>query len=237
MRTSLYVFSAALAAACTQLPAPAAAQSIPSPYTYLEERQEIGAFAGYMNVSNGRFNYGPRGGTLLGVRYGIELSGPLSFEGVLQYIDGTRWVVDPGRAEGDRRLTDGGVLVEAPADITTIEARLKFTATGRRAWNGIAPFLDFGGGIAIGSSAESEYDAILLADDRFDFGTSFFGTVSTGARWYLTDRFTVRADGVLSLWKIDTPPGYADPDRDFDEVAGGEWLLGRAITLAVLWRW
>ena len=107
MRTSLYVFSAALAAACTQLPAPAAAQSIPSPYTYLEERQEIGAFAGYMNVSNGRFNYGPRGGTLLGVRYGIELSGPLSFEGVLQYIDGTRWVVDPGRAEGDRRLTDG----------------------------------------------------------------------------------------------------------------------------------
>jgi hypothetical protein len=231
MRTSLYVLCAVTAVGCALRPARIAAQSIPSPYTYLEERQEIGLLFGYMNVANGRFNYGPKGGNLFGVRYGIELSGPLSFEGVIQYIDGTRWVVDPGREQGDR------IIGEAPADITTIEARLKFTATGRRAWNGIAPFLAFGGGMALASSGEAELDGVLLADDRFDYGTSFFGTVSGGVRWYLTDRFTLRGDGVFSLWKIDTPPGYADPDRDFQDVGGGEWLLGRAVTVSLLWRW
>ncbi len=231
MRTSLYARVAALFACGALLTAPVAGQTIPSPYRYLEERQEVGVLVGYMNIANGRFNYGPKDGTLLGVRYGIELSGPLSFEGVVQYLDGTRWVVDPARPEGDRRIG------EVAADVTTVEARLKFTATGRRSWHHISPFIGFGGGMALDASPESDLDRTLLADDRFDFGTSFFGTFSGGVRWFATDRFTVRSEGVLSLWKIDTPPGYADPDRGFPEVSGGEWLLGSAVTLAVLWRW
>jgi hypothetical protein len=231
MRTYLKTFCAVLAAVTVLTPADIRAQSIPSPYSYLEERQELGVFIGRMDAAIGRFEYGPKGGNLIGARYGIELSGPLSFEGVVQYIDGERNVVDPGREEGDR------IIGQAPSAITTIEARLKFTATGRRSWHRIAPFLDFGGGIAIDSSPASELDEVLLPVDRFDFGTSFFGTLSGGARWYATQRFTLRADWVFSLWKIDTPPGYADPDRGFVGVSDGEWVWANTATIALLLRW
>lgn len=231
MRTYLNTFPAVLTAAVLLTPAASRAQSIPSPYSYLEERQELGLFYGYMDVATGRFEYGPQGGHVLGTRYGIELSGPLSFEGVVQLIDGERNVIDPGRAEGDR------IIGQAPSTITTIEARLKFTATGRRSWHRIAPFVDFGGGIAIDASSDSDLDDVLLPVDRFDFGTSFFGTMSGGVRWFATERFTLRGDWVFSLWKIDTPPGYADPDRGFVAVSDGEWVWGNTATIALLFRW
>ena len=232
MRTYLNTFSAALASIALVTPADSRAQSIPSPYTYLEERQELGVSYGVMDAATGRFEFGPGGGTVLGARYGIELSGPLSFEGVVQLIDGERNVVDPGPCEeGDR------IIGQAQSTITTIEARLKFTATGRRSWHKLAPFVNFGGGIAIDASPNSELDEVLLPVDRFDFGTSFFGTMSGGVRWFATDRFTLRGDWVFSLWKIDTPPGYADPDRGFVGVSDGEWVWGRTATLAILFRW
>ena len=231
MRSYSNMFGAAAAIVALLSPALVHAQSIPSPYTYLEERQELGVFVGYMSAGTGRFDFGPSGGNLLGVRYGIELSGPLSFEGVVQAIDGERNVVDPGREEGDR------VIGQAESLITTIEARLKFSAPGRRAWHGLSPFIDFGGGIAIDASPDSELDEVLLPLDRFDFGTSFFGTMSGGMRWYATQRLTLRGDGVFSLWKIGTPPGYADPDRGFFGVSDGEWVWGTAFTVAVLFRW
>jgi hypothetical protein len=231
MRTRFNPLCAALSLFGQVQPTPGYAQSIPSPYTYLEERQELGVFGGWMSAGTGRFDYGPQGGTIYGVRYGIELTGPLSFEGVVQGIDGDRNVVDPRRDEGDR------VIGQAPSTIVTVEARLKFSATGRRAWHNLSPFLNFGGGIAIDASPSSELDQILLPVDRFDFGTSFFGTMSGGMRWYVTRRFTLRGDYVFSLWKIDTPPGYADPDLGFLGVSDGEWEWGNAFTVALLFRW
>jgi hypothetical protein len=231
MRTYPTTCAALLAALTALSPAKGDAQSIPSPYSYLEERQEIGFFVGRMDAGTGRFGFGPSGGNILGTRYGIELSGPLSFEGVVQVIDGERDVIDPGRSPGDQ------IIGQAQSTIWTVEARLKFTATGRRSWHNLAPFLDFGGGIAIDGSPDSELDQVLLPLDRFDFGTSFFGTMSGGMRWYATPRFTIRGDGVFSLWKIDTPPGYADPDRGFVAVSDGEWEWGTAFTIALLYRW
>ncbi len=230
MRTSLSrIFLFALATVA--LPAGAAGQSIPSPYKYLEQRQEIGVIGGAMSAKTGRFGYGPNGGQVYGVRYGIELSGPLALEGVTQYIVGERGVVDPGRVEGDR------VIGQADAEALTIEARIRFSLVGRRSWHSLSPFLTFGGGIAIDMSSASELDQILLPEDRFDFGNSFYGTVTGGSRWYLGQRFTVRGDGTFSLWKIDTPPGYTLPDRGFLGVADGEWLGGWAFSLALLYRW
>jgi hypothetical protein len=231
MRMRFHLWCAALSLCGLLLPAAGHAQSIPSPYAYLEERQELGVFAGYMNAGTGRFDFGPKGGTILGTRYGIELTGPLSFEGVVQVIDGERNVVDPRRVEGDR------VIGQAPSTITTIEARLKFSATGRRSWHKLSPFVAFGGGIAIDASSGSELDDVLLPVDRFDFGTSFFGTMSGGMRWYATRRFTLRGDYVFSLWKIDTAPGYADPDLGFVGVSDGEWVWQNSFTVALLFRW
>ena len=217
--------------AAVGLPLTAQAQTIPSPYTYLERRQEIGPFSGVMNVEEGRFGYAPSGGTPFGVRYGIEVTGPLSFEGVVGVVDGTRDVVDPGRAEGDQ------VIGQADALISTIDARLKFSLTGRRAWHSLSPFIIAGGGIALDLAGSSELDEVLLPEDVFEFGSSFFGTVGLGTRWFITDRFALRGDGIFSLWKIDTPPGFSDPSRGLGVVSDSEWLRGTTFTVSLLYRW
>ena len=74
--------------------APAAsAQTIPSPFTFIERKQEAGLATGYTSAETGRFGLGPSGGLLLGGRYAVELSGPLSLEGHVGVISGTRDIV------------------------------------------------------------------------------------------------------------------------------------------------
>jgi hypothetical protein len=231
MRPSFSTWGTVLVTVLVCAPSAIDAQSIPSPFDYLERRQELGLFSGWASFEEGRFGYGPSGGTPLGARYGIELSGPLGFEGTAAVIDGTRDVVDPGRVEGDR------VIGQADALMTVIDARLRFTFTGRRSWHGFAPFFVAGGGLALDLADESDLDTQLLPEDVFEFGTSFFGNFGLGTRWFVTDRFALRGEGTFSLWKIDTPPGFSDPDRDFGNVEDGEWLRGTWLTLALLYRW
>jgi hypothetical protein len=231
MRLSTINFGIALAALGLLSPALADAQSIPSPFDYIERGSEVGVFGGMMNSGAGRFGYAPTGGPMAGARYALELSGPLSFGGVVGYIKGERDVVDPGRAEGDR------VIGQADASIVTIDARLRFTFTGRRTWHRLAPYFTAGGGIALDAASESPLDRILLPADRFNFGTSFFGTLGLGTRWFVTDRIVIRPEWIFSLWKIGTPPGYADPDRGFLGVSDGEWLWGNQLTVGLLYRW
>ena len=230
MRTSRIRFLLAALSALA-LPLPGKGQEITSPYRYLEQAQEAGVSRGSTSVEPGLFEYGPDGGQVLGLRYGVELSGPLALEGVTQWIAGTRNVVDPGRVEGDR------IIGQANAEVITIEARVRFSLMGRRSWHSLSPFLSFGGGIALNASGSDALDEVLLAEDRFDFGNSFYGTINAGSRWYLTQRFTVRGEGTFSLWKIDTPPGYTTPERDFTGVPDGEWLRGLGLSVALMYRW
>jgi hypothetical protein len=207
------------------------AQTIPSPYRFVEERQEIGLFVGYLDASTGRFGYGPSGGLWLGARYGLELTGPLSLEGVVGAVNGTRDVVSPGRPEGDRAIGEGDAL------IMTIDGRLKFSAVGARAWHGLSPFIVLGGGIAFDAAESPAADALLEADEVFDFGSSFFGTAGIGTRWFLSRRLALRADALFSLWKISTPAGFGDPQFGFEAVEEGEWVRGLSLTGSVLFRW
>lgn len=212
------------------LPASAAAQDIPSPFRYVETRQEVGIFVGSSSISQGRFGFGPDGGTLLGARWGIDLSGPLGLEAVAGAISGSRDVVNPARVEGDR------VVGEADALIGTVDARLRFTLTGDRTWHGMAPFLLAGGGIAFDLSGSDPDDEELEAQDRFDFGTSFFGTLGGGVRVFLNERIALRGDGVFSLWKLETPPGFSDPERGFESVEESQWVNGLHLTLSTVIR-
>ena len=210
---------------------PALSQSIPSPYEYLEERQEIGPFFGLVSSGTGRFGYGPDGGVTYGARYAIELSGPLSFEGLAGVVSGHRDVVDPSRLEGDR------IVGTVDARVLLVDAGLRFAFTGRRSWRGLAPHLTLGAGMAIDLLDTSSTDRTLLPADVFDFGTSFHGTLGLGTRWFVTDRWAARLDGVFSLWKIDTPPGFSEPDRGFTNVEDGEWIAGNSLTVTLLYRW
>jgi len=205
-------------------------QTIPSPFRYIETRQEAGVLAGVTHAGTGRFGFGPSGGTRLGARWGIRLSGPLGFEGVAGVVSGKRDVINPARLEGDRKVGEADVL------LGSVDARLRFTFTGDRSWHSLAPFLLAGGGIVFDMSKAQAVDEQLEARDRFAFGTSFLGTFGGGSHVYLTDRLALRGDAVFSLWKIKTPPGFSDPERGISGVAQSEWVNALHFTVSAVVR-
>ena len=231
MRLSFPTLLLSLLVSTLLRPTMGAAQTIPSAFTFLEGKQEAGLFTGYRSAETGRFGFGPSGGMLTGGRYAVQLSGPISLEGVVGLMSGTRDIINPGRVEGDQLVGEGDVL------LTTIDARLRFSFIGNRAWNGLSPFLAFGGGAVFETAGTPEAEADLEPADVFEFGTSFFGTVGLGSRWFLTETFALRLDGVFSLWNIDTPPGFSDPARAFGSVEESQWMSGLSFSISLLYRW
>jgi hypothetical protein len=225
--TNIYIVTALFG---TFVPAPSSAQTIPSPFRFVDTRQEAGLFVGTSSMAKGRFGFGPAGGVHMGARWGIELSGPLGFETVAGAISGTRDVINPAKVVGDLKIGEADVVMGV------VDARLRFTLTGDRTWHRLAPFIVAGGGIVFDVSPTAVIDDELLPDDRFDGGTSFFGTTGAGARLLLTDRFAIRGDGVFSLMKINTPPGFSDTARGFPGVEKSEWVSGLHLTLALVAR-
>jgi len=220
MRVRIALGGLAAAALILSAPSRLEGQVVPSPFKFVETRQEAGLFLGTSSLSRGRFGFGPGDGWNAGGRWGIRLSGPLGFEAVAGLISGTRDVINPARPEGDRKVG------EADARIGTLDGRLRFQLTGDRSWHDLAPFILAGGGIAFDLSPTAPDDELLEEQDRFDFGTSFFGTVGTGTNVFLSERLMLRAEGIFSLWKLDTPPGFSDPERGFEAVEESEWVSG-----------
>jgi hypothetical protein len=187
-------------------------QNIPSNYTFFENRQEAGVFAGVTGQSTGRFGYGPGPGPIFGARYGIHLGGD---------------VVDPTRDEGDR------VAGEADATLISADVRLRFSLTGDRAWKGLNPVVFMGVGLIWDVAGESEADAQVLPDDQFEFGTRFVAPFGGGVRWILTDRFLLRADVAITMFKLKTPKGFTDPARDLSGVGEKEWVSGPTFSIGL----
>ena len=63
MRVSLRTLPGTALLALMLAPSLADAQTIPSPYSFFEARQETGPVIGYMSTATGRFGYGPPGGS------------------------------------------------------------------------------------------------------------------------------------------------------------------------------
>lgn len=214
-------------------PGTARAQDITSPYRYIENAHEVGVFAGILSPGTGQLDLGPKDGVAAGARYSIELTGPLSLEGVGRVLMSERDVRDPRRVEGDQ------VLAVADVFLTSADVRLKFSLPGRRTWHGIAPYVWAGGGIAFDLAADPAADQELLREDRFDFGTSFLGLGGIGIRWIPRDHLTFRVDAEFDLWQLDTPPGYldAEPGLFEDPIPQDEWVSALGLTVGAAIRW
>ena len=205
-------------------------QTVPSPFAFLEKRQEAGGFLGSMSPGRGRFGYGPGPAIAMGARYAIRIGGPFGLEGAASFLPTKRDLIDPGRDEGDRAIG------EVASHIVTVGARLRFSFTGDRTWHGISPFLFTGGGVAFDVAGEDQAEEALLADDRFEFGTSFQGALGGGVRWFPGERFVFRGDLSLSIWRLKTPRGFRDPERGFTGVEEKEWASGPSLSVGVGFR-
>jgi hypothetical protein len=223
-------FSTAVSALALSMASyPVQCQNVPSSYDFFETKQEAGVFVGFTNQGTGRFGYGPQPGTILGGRYSINVGGPFGLEGVLAYQPTTRDLVDPSREEGDR------VVDEADTKLVSFDARLRFSLTGDRTWNGIHPFLMAGIGLAWDVALDSPQNELLLPDDRYEFGTRLVALFGGGARWFLTNRLLLRGDVYVNMYQLKTPRGYLDPSRDLTGVGEKEWVSGPILSIGTAW--
>ncbi len=210
--------------------AESSAQTIPSPYRFVETSQETGAALGFLRPSRGRFGFGPGPGQVIGGHYQVRVGGPFSLQGVVAYMPTTRDVIDPRRDEGDRKIG------EADATIASADARLHFTLTGDRTWNRLAPHFVLGGGVAFDMAPGQAIDGDLEGDDRFEFGPSFLGVLGIGFSLFVSERIVFRGESIATYWKLNTPRGYLRVDRELGSPGESQWVNGVGFSFGAAYR-
>lgn len=199
------VISALPLLALALLPTGGEAQTIPSPYRYVEETQTAGVFAGYVFTGRGDQDVGPHSAPILGATYTIRFADPVSGELLLAGIPSRRTIYRrlEGAAAGDP-LTEVG---ETSALLGMAHAGLKLHLTGPRTWRGVAPYALGGIGFTSDLSGSPEAQEEIPTTQRFEFGPSFAVSVGAGTEWFPSERLAVRLEARDFLWRLSTPAG------------------------------
>ncbi len=192
MKAFLFGVLASLAAV------PAAAQvghdPARSPYRDLEHKQEFTVLVGYVRARHDPAGVAPRSALSTGVRYELNLVGPLALSADLTRTFSERNVVDPALPRATRNLGTESAPVYA-ADVA-----LALDLTGRKSWHNLVPQLRGGLG-AVSSGAKD-------ASSGFSFGTPFAFSFGGGLKFVPGGRLQLRADVTDRVFKLSYPDSY-----------------------------
>jgi hypothetical protein len=216
---------------------PLAAQAITSPYDFVERSQAVYGYATYVVADRGVIGTGPGGGPALGMGYSLRVSGPFTVDARLAHLWSSRTVYRLEDPQPDSELIRQdpmqGLDAVGGADLSLLltEVSLRFDITGPRTWNNLQPFALIGAGGAFRTGAdhslEEERDIGPAFQVRFRNGAT--GHFGGGVEWYLTQRFTVRAEARNVLWRIHVPSGFITTARVIDDrgwVQTGHFSVG-----------
>jgi hypothetical protein len=222
MRLSRTVLLLALALAAGARAA--AAQTIPSPYDYIEKTQATGVFGGYLFIDpdvsitdSTSVPLGPLSGPLFGIRYQVRAAGPLSIDASVG-VSPTERRLFGTTTDNDSAFT-GVVDLETtvPATVLLADVGLRFYVTGPRTWNGLAPFVIGAGGM-VGDIRGSFAKEVDIADNaRFRFGPSFAVGAGLGTDWFPVPNASLRVEAMGRLWRMSTPSGFLAPSDERSE--------------------
>ncbi|HET9012503.1 MAG TPA: hypothetical protein VFN38_11850 [Gemmatimonadaceae bacterium] len=177
---------------------PAAAQvghdPASSPYTDLEHKQEITWLVGYMRARHDPAGVAPRSAFLTGVRYEINIVGPLALSADLTRSASERTVLDPAKPLATRTVGTQSTPVYS-ADLG-----LGLDLTGRKSWHHLVPQLRAGLGV-VSSSAKDD-------SSTFAFGTPFAFTFGGGLKFVPGGRLQLRMDVTDRVFKLSYPDSY-----------------------------
>lgn len=194
----------------------ASAQSVPSPFRYIERQSSVEILGGYLFTdatieidSLRSAEFGARSAPMVTARFNRRFGGPLSGNLGLTFVASDRKVISA--AEGQDSVFVGpletGETVSAP--ILMLEGGLRFHITGDRTFRGFAPFVAATGGIAteVGGRAGAERE--LPKDERFDFGPAFAVGGAAGLDVFLSQRMSLRTELSYRIWRLGVPEGFA----------------------------
>lgn len=216
--------------------APAAAQSIDSPYDFVDPTMEIWVFGGGVLTERGTLDTGPGSGPIGGLGYTLRVSGPFNLDARLALVPTSRRVYTVVQADTAAIVEDPTVGLEqiGTADLSLLlaDASLRFDVTGPRTWNRLQPFVLIGVGAAFSVTSDNEAEDALPEDVdlRVRFQNGVTGHVGAGIELYMSDRFTLRAEARDLLWKVHVPEGFRTRHR---VVAEDQWVQTAQLTLGL----
>lgn len=205
-------------------PSKAEAQTIPSPYRYIERGQAVGVFGGYLLTDRGDQGIGPASAPLVGIRYAGRFAAPVAGVVRLGLAPSERDIfARSGTADPEAPLTK---VDEAGALLLTADAGLRLNLTGARSWRSVAPFVEATGGLVSVISSRTEVEGQLPENQLVRLGPAFAVNLGAGADWFLTERLSVNLSTHGLLWRLATPAGLAGrPQGD------NEWTRNVSVTL------
>lgn len=206
MRRIAFAFGVAL---CT-LARGAGAQTVPSPYRFIESGQNLGPFASWIATDRGKVGLGPKSGLGVGLQYAFRLNDPMALSALIAYFPTERDLLDTVTVNDTLRMRTEG---RTDLDLVLVAGRLQFTLTGARTWHGLAPYVYVGAGLVVEASGEA-LQPTLAPNSRFDFGTSFLGQIGAGIAIFFSDAWSVRLAGHDDFWQIESPPALLNPALD-----------------------
>jgi hypothetical protein len=226
--------TALLAALALTLGARAAeAQNIPSPYRHLERMHTVGLTAGYLLTQpsvtltdSTSADLGHQSAPVVGIRYSIRASGPLSVDFAVSVSPGERKLYGPQYNADSTIVTAEDLGVTVPSTVVMADGGLRFNVTGARTWNGLAPYVAGHGGLTadIRGTFNEETEAELPSTALFRFGPAFAVGGALGTDWFPNQRTSLRVELGGRLWRMRTPTGLlsdrTEERREWNPVVG-----------------
>jgi hypothetical protein len=219
--------SVALATAFLVLAQPGSAQTITSPYDFVERGMGAYLYGTYVFTDRGTIDIGPASGPAYGAGFGARVSGPFVVDSRVALFPTQRTVYTLGEASPEEIQEDprAGLVPVGEADMTLLllDASLRFDITGPRTWYNLQPYALLGGGAVFRLAADhaAEEDLPTTPDVRVRFRNGLTGHFGGGVEWHMTDRVTVRFDARNLLWRLHVPTGFITADR---VISDREWV-------------
>lgn len=197
------------------------AQQIPSPFRYIETKHSLGAFAGYLVTDAGQIDLlqspgaelGPRSAPILGLRYNLRFTGPVSGEAALGFSPSQRAVYETDALAGDtiqRPLPTG----EAGVLLLLAEGGVRFHLTGARTWNNLAPYVLATGGLVADVARRGSDEDFVPTTERYRLGPGFAVGASLGTDYFVSPRTSLRVELRDQIWRVAAPQGFQVESND-----------------------
>jgi len=210
-----------------------AAQQVPSPFRYVEKKQSVDVFAGYLftdptvhTTDTLSAGFGPRSAPLVGAAYTMRVSTAVSLRAEAAFSPSKRYVYQADVTTDTSAVSPvrSNTQVDVPIGIADIGVRLNIT--GDRTWHSHAPWVMAGAGVVGWLKGTSEEEALIPATERFRFGPTFALSLQAGNDWYPSQRISVGVHAADYLWKLKVPTGFQFGSK----AVSSEWTHNFGVT-------
>lgn len=173
-----------------------------SPYRDLQYNQFLQITGGYIGGAGGRLGLGPHGGRVFTFRHDFLSDRPLSIG-----LGGGYATLDRSYANLETTVEEQRIRGPVSHRVILAEGVVQLNATGRKTWNGLAPYVSAGLGLAFA-------ERVLADSSGYGFGTKFYFAPAIGVRAFITRRLFIRLEARAMFWNLSYPASYQTSDPD-----------------------